>query len=330
MGRGNALVVPDPIKAPVPRGWCQESALPMIERMTEWDMLDEAEASLRGVVSLIESLGGDVLEFEKALRVVEHRRGCLLKAPVGRPRNGDMRVPIPADTSEKTVDRWRAVDRHWPKVWRAIQGATAWRDVTQAAVLRLIGRWENEKLVAQRPSIGKDVPPCPTLVLDPPWDWGDEGDVSQFGRGDPTYATMPIAEIAALPVGKWATPDAHLYLWITNRSLPKGFDLLKGWGFRYVTMLTWCKPSFGMGNYYRGQTEHVLFGVRGQLALLRNDAGTVFHTPGLTRRQHSEKPEAFYKLVESCSPGPWREQFARTTRKGWYCEGIKAHDDRAA
>ena len=28
-------------------------------------------------------------------------------------------------------------------------------------------------------------------------------------------------------------------------------------------LMTWVKPSLGLGNYLRGTTEHVLFGVRG-------------------------------------------------------------------
>lgn len=59
-----------------------------------------------------------------------------------------------------------------------------------------------------------------SLVIDPPWDWGDEGDADQLGRARPQYATMPFAAIKALPVDKLADRDAHLYLWITNRSLP--------------------------------------------------------------------------------------------------------------
>ena len=160
------------------------------------------------------------------------------------------------------------------------------------------------------------------IVIDPPWDWGDEGDADQFGRARPTYGTMSIGDLAALPVGDYAAANAHLYLWITNRSLPKGFTLLDAWGFRYVTALTWCKPSFGMGNYYRGQTEHVLFGVRGSLPLLRRDRGTCFTAPRPPR--HSAKPDAFYELVEECSPGPWLEMFCRSPRPGWAAWGAEA------
>ena len=155
-----------------------------------------------------------------------------------------------------------------------------------------------------------------TIVIDPPWDFGDEGDVDQFGRGKPDYATMPIDDISALPVGERAAKDAHLYLWITNRSLPKGFSLLDAWGFRYVTCLTWCKPSIGMGNYFRGSSEQILFGVRGSLPLKRKNAGTWFAAER-PQKKHSSKPAAFYELVESCSHGPYLEMFSRSKREGW-------------
>jgi N6-adenosine-specific RNA methylase IME4 len=155
-----------------------------------------------------------------------------------------------------------------------------------------------------------------TIVIDPPWDWGDENDVDQFGRARPTYKTMTLYELRELPVGDLADVDCHLYLWITNRSLPKGFDLLDAWGFRYITCLTWVKPSFGMGNYFRGQSEQVLFGVRGSQLLKRKDVGTVFQAP-LGPNGHSSKPLAFMDLVESCSPGPYLEMFSRSNRLGW-------------
>lgn len=155
-----------------------------------------------------------------------------------------------------------------------------------------------------------------TVVIDPPWDWGDEGDVDQMGRAKPDYHTLSLSQIFGLPVKDLSAPDAHLYLWITARSLPKGFGLLDAWGYRYVTALVWPKPSFGMGNYFRGQTEFVLFGVRGSLALKRKDVSTLL--PSWKRgKGHSAKPLEFAALVESCSPGPYLEMFSRTVRTGW-------------
>lgn len=154
-----------------------------------------------------------------------------------------------------------------------------------------------------------------TIVIDPPWDWGDEGDVNQFGRAKPDYHTMPIEDIKALPIGKIADENCHIYLWVTNRSLPKAFDLLEAWGFRYITCLTWVKPSIGMGNYFRGSTEQILFGVKGKQPLKRHDVGTSFTAPRGDR--HSAKPDEFYRLVESCSYGPYIDIFGRKGRDGW-------------
>jgi N6-adenosine-specific RNA methylase IME4 len=162
-----------------------------------------------------------------------------------------------------------------------------------------------------------------TIMIDPPWDWGDEGDQDQLGRARPDYATMTKEQLLALPLPDLSDDDCHLYLWITNRSLPKGFELMERWGFRYVTAITWAKPSFGMGNYFRGQTEHVLFGVKGSQMLKRKDVGTLFNA-SRGPNGHSSKPAEFYDLVESCSPGPYLEMFSRSDREGWKTWGENA------
>ena len=163
----------------------------------------------------------------------------------------------------------------------------------------------------------------PTIVIDPPWDWGDEGDQDQLGRARPDYATMSIDQLKAMPIGDRADTDCHIYLWITNRSLPKGFALLEAWGFRYITCLTWVKPHFGMGNYFRGATEQVLFGVKGSQPLKRKDAPTYFNAPR-GPNGHSSKPVEFYDFVESCSPGPYLEVFSRHERDLWVSWGQDA------
>ena len=184
-------------------------------------------------------------------------------------------------------------------------------------------RETNREKVSETQSLADLDATFATIVVDPPWDWGDEGDHDQLGRARPTYSTMSIEQVAATPVGKKADIDAHIYLWITNRSLPKGFALLEGWGFRYVTCLTWCKPSIGMGNYFRGSTEQILFGVKGSQPLKRKDVGTWFAAPR-GDRQHSTKPAEFYSLVESCSPGPYLDVFSRKKRDGWTPWGADA------
>jgi N6-adenosine-specific RNA methylase IME4 len=189
-------------------------------------------------------------------------------------------------------------------------------------------REENRKKIAAVPEPEKAAAVADakfaTIVIDPPWDWGDEGDQDQLGRARPDYSTMTIEQLEQLDVSGLADDDCHIYLWITNRSLPKGFRLLEAWGFRYITAITWVKPHFGMGNYFRGQTEHVLFGVKGSQPLKRKDVGTAFIADRGTGG-HSSKPSTFLDLVESCSPGPYIEMFSRSSRDGWISWGEQSH-----
>ena len=136
------------------------------------------------------------------------------------------------------------------------------------------------------------------------------------------YDCMTLDQIAALPVADWAEDNAHLYLWVTNAFIEAGFNLMREWGFTYKTMITWRKNQIGMGLYFRNSTEHVLFGVRGKLKLQRRDLRTDFEAP---RRRHSEKPDAFYDLVEAASPGPYIEIFARRQRFNWDVAGNEVY-----
>ena len=162
-----------------------------------------------------------------------------------------------------------------------------------------------------------------TIVADPSWAYRVNAGV-QGAVGD-QYGTMTNADIAALPVAAMAAEDAHLYLWVTNPRLfaePHDcacgpIDIFRAWGFEYKTMLTWVKkPGLGIGWYFRGDTEHVLFGTRGRAPIsaeLRES--NVFTAP---RRGHSAKPDCFYDLVERVSPEPRVELFARRARlSGW-------------
>lgn len=236
-------------------------------------------------------------------------RAELPEAP--RPRDVAARA---AGVSARTIQDALTVSRAAPELAEKVRAGR----MTVNAAARQVKRAAARAAVAATPAVTEHVAGqryrC--IVIDPPWDPSDEGDVDQIGRAQPTYATMPITEIAALPVGDDAADDCHIYLWITNRSLPKGFGLLTTWGFRYVTAITWCKPTIGVGNYFRNNTEHILFGIRGSLPLLVQDIGTWFEAER-GPDGHSSKPEQFYQLVRRASPGPRAEWFGRREREGF-------------
>ena len=122
---------------------------------------------------------------------------------------------------------------------------------------------------------------------------------------------MSLAEMASVDVPAWSETEAHLYLWTTNAFMVDAHELAFMWGFTQKTILTWVKPHYGLGNYFRNSTEHVLFCVKGSLATLRKDVPTHFIAP---RGRHSEKPAAFYDMVQTMSPGPYLDVFARKQR----------------
>lgn len=164
-----------------------------------------------------------------------------------------------------------------------------------------------------------------TIVIDPPWPYKDSLVMASGNRGAGTkYDLMTMADMARLSVADVATDDAHLYLWTTNGFMVEAFDLARAWGFVQKTILTWVKPQIGMGRYFRNNTEHALFCVRGRLPLLRKDLPTAFTAP---RGRHSGKPQAFFDLVESASPGPYLEIFGRSmARMGWTSLGNEVGD----
>ena len=284
----------------------------------------------------------DLLSIGRAKKVEEGKKTGRGKRKVVSPSDTTFSEPVDtrkeiakaAKTSVGQVAMAEQVREKRPDLWEQAKAgdigiSTAYRQVNREMkeAAREARREENRKKIAAVPEPEQAAAVADakfaTIVIDPPWDWGDEGDQDQLGRARPDYSTMTIEQLENLGVGGLADEDCHIYLWITNRSLPKGFRLLEAWGFRYITALTWVKPHFGMGNYFRGQTEHVLFGVRGSQPLKRKDVGTAF----MAERGaggHSSKPASFLELVESCSPGPYIEMFSRSNRQGWVTWGENA------
>ncbi len=170
------------------------------------------------------------------------------------------------------------------------------------------------------------------VVADPPWPEIGGGKIKR--GADRHYPTMTVPQIAALPVRQHVLPDSHLYLWVTNNYLRKAFDVVDAWGFSYISTITWEKRRAGLGQYFRGTTEHLLFCKRGQPAYRVKPDGkraqglTGFETEGAwfeaKRGEHSEKPPLPYEWAQLVSPGPYLEMFARNPRTGWDVWGAEA------
>jgi site-specific DNA-methyltransferase (adenine-specific) len=87
-----------------------------------------------------------------------------------------------------------------------------------------------------------------------------------------------------------------IFCWTTNSMLPEALTLIKSWGYEYKTMITWIKTNcLGMGAWFRGNTEHLLLGVKGKVKAFHCQKKNYIEHP---RLQHSEKPEVFRDLIE--------------------------------
>ena len=144
---------------------------------------------------------------------------------------------------------------------------------------------------------------------------------------------MSLEEIKALPVGDVTAKNAHLYLWVPNALLPEGIEVMRAWGFRYVSNIIWAKrrkdggpDGRGVGFYFRNVTEPILFGVKGSMRTLAPGRSTV-NMIETRKREHSRKPDEQYDLIEACSPGPYLEMFARYARPGWTVWGNESGDE---
>ncbi|MDJ0338242.1 MT-A70 family methyltransferase [Cryobacterium sp. PH31-O1] len=172
-----------------------------------------------------------------------------------------------------------------------------------------------------------------TILADPPWRFANRtGKVAPEHRRLDRYSTMDLDQIMALPVAKHAAKNAHLYLWVPNALLPEGIDVMRAWGFRYVSNVVWAKrrkdggpDGRGVGFYFRNVTEILLFGVRGSMRTLP-PARSQVNMLETRKREHSRKPDEQYPLIEACSPGPHLEMFARHAQPGWTAWGDESDD----
>jgi N6-adenosine-specific RNA methylase IME4 len=163
-----------------------------------------------------------------------------------------------------------------------------------------------------------------TILIDPPWRFTNRtGKVAPEHNRLRRYTTMSLEEIKALPVENIALPQSHLYLWCPNALLAEGLTIMKTWGFTYKTNIVWYKVRIdggpdgrGVGFYFRNVTELLLFGVRGHLRTLK-PGRTQVNIVIKRKREHSRKPDEMYNVIESCSPGPYIELFARERRANW-------------
>ena len=168
----------------------------------------------------------------------------------------------------------------------------------------------------------------PIIYADPPWSF--ESAACDSLRAGMHYPCMSTEELCAMPVCQLATRAAALFLWVPAAILQKSFQVIEAWGFAYRTSAVWVKTRAGnCGYFFRNQHEHLLVGTRGDFPhpLPSARSPSVIHAP---RREHSQKPNEAYALIEKMYPDlPRIELFARgVARLDWAVWGNQAVQSR--
>ncbi len=158
------------------------------------------------------------------------------------------------------------------------------------------------------------------VLADPPWSFATYSAAGKGKSAEAHYATMTLDAIKVLPVGQLARGDAWLWLWATHPMIDVAIDVMRAWGFRFVTSGVWSKRSenglaFGTGYVLRCASEPFLIGAMGKPRVASRSVRTIIEAP---RREHSRKPDESYREAERLfGPGRRADLFARESRPGW-------------
>ena len=167
-----------------------------------------------------------------------------------------------------------------------------------------------------------------TIYADPPWRLQSmsAGSWKADSSLESKYPTMTTEEIKALPVNDLADESCSLFLWCTHSTLIDALDVLRAWGFKYHVAITWDKMGgFSLWGFHR-RTEMLLYAYRGKINV--NQKGKYIPTLiSELKTRHSSKPIAMYEILESNTPPPRLEMFARIRRPGWDTWGNEIAND---
>jgi N6-adenosine-specific RNA methylase IME4 len=159
------------------------------------------------------------------------------------------------------------------------------------------------------------------IVIDPPWEMEKiKRDVAPEQVGF-DYPTMNIDQIKDFELP--SETDCHVFMWITHKHLPSGFEIFKSWGVKYVLTFVWHKNGgfqpFGLPQY---NCEFILYGRIGTPEFSDLKQFNACFTAD--RTGHSAKPEEFYDTIRRVTKGKRIDIFNRRKIEGFDTYGNEA------
>jgi site-specific DNA-methyltransferase (adenine-specific) len=170
------------------------------------------------------------------------------------------------------------------------------------------------------------------IYADPPWKYVSKqpfrsGGV-RFHTLEEEYPTVSTSEMCKWDVGRITAQDCALFMWATDSHVEEAIQLMKAWGFKYVTIaFIWAKQTnkgnqvSNLGAWTMKNCEICLFGTKGTMKKYKksNSVRQLFYAE---RTKHSKKPACVRSFIEELFGDlPKIELFARQHAEGWDCWG---------
>lgn len=170
------------------------------------------------------------------------------------------------------------------------------------------------------------------IYADPPWRFSSKElqhyNGKRFRPLETVYDTEKTSTMAEWDIQRIADTDCAMFMWTTDAHLEESLQLMKAWGFRYVTIaFIWSKVSkngkrvANLGAWTMKNCEMCLFGTRGHM-LKHKKCNNVQQLFEAERTEHSKKPDCARQFIEQIFGDlPRIELFARQHVDGWDCWG---------
>lgn len=275
---------------------------------------------------------------ESRRRMSEAKAGNDNAAKNREPKNNPSTTCTPVDLSAKPKDKPKPARKKKAEAANVDEGTVARVDALMNARPDLLEKVEDGALSSaqaysiakkdtraaeiadQKAAIENGTAKLPegvfeVVCMDPPWNYPGEYD-PEGNRAACPYPLMPQEDLLALqpPFAK----DSVLFLWTTHMFIWDAKALMDHWGFTYKATLVWDKERIGMGHWLRMQCEFCLIGIKGAPTWVNTTWRDVIRE---ARREHSRKPETFYRMVEEVTVGRRLDFFSREPRTGWEAFG---------
>jgi N6-adenosine-specific RNA methylase IME4 len=280
-------------------------------------------------------------EIEKKLKVLAKQRMLSGKRAAAADK-GEAGEKASAFTgkSRRTLDKAKEIveaAKQNPKKFGPLKAAMDKTGRVDGPHKRLKVMQQTEAIKTAPPAL--PMRPAAVVSIDFPWpaDPGKEQDTidaqGRSFRGYPEMSIKTCCKFASEQVAPWLPKDVAVWLWVPNWHLVRGYaqHVISALGLadNAVTMLTWVKTKdgkvqIGRGQVLRDATEHCILLTRGKPVVNvygEDPPTTVLFAP---RRDNSQKPDEFYRLVERVTPA---KRYAAIFSRGGEGELWDSHGD---